>query len=259
MPVWPTPVLYFVEGEQDARFVGDGAQFGEETGGGGGADPAFALDGFDEDRRGLGADGGARRVGVAERDVDETVHGRPEAFERLFVAAGGERRQGAPVEGALEGDDAPASGIAAAVVVAPRHLDYAFHRLGARIAEEHLVGEARGAQAFGEARLFGDFVEVGAMPQFLSLGGERRNQPRVAVAQGIDRDAGGEVEEAPPVGGDQVSALAALEGDADASIGGHDGHHDAPPQEKRRTIVIAVRKSIRGAGGDPPGAPRSEG
>ena len=67
----------------------------------------------------------------------------PKPSRYFCLAAGGDGRQRAAVEGALEGDDAVALGMAVGEVVAPRRLDRAFQRLGARIGEEHLVGEGR--------------------------------------------------------------------------------------------------------------------
>ena len=60
-----------------------------------------------------------------------------EAFEIFLIAR---RRRcaaiGAAVKGAFEGDDVEALGMAADELVAPRHLDGEFDRLGARIGEE---------------------------------------------------------------------------------------------------------------------------
>ena len=74
------------------------------------ADAALALDRLDQDRRGLRADRRLRRLQVAERHLVEAVDLRAEAFEVFLLAAGGERRQRAAVEGAFEGDDAKALG-----------------------------------------------------------------------------------------------------------------------------------------------------
>jgi hypothetical protein len=47
------------------------------------------------------------------------------------------------VERALEGDDPVALGMALGGVIFARHLDRAFHRLGAGVCKKHEVGEAR--------------------------------------------------------------------------------------------------------------------
>ena len=54
-------------------------------------------------------------------------------------------------------------------LVVARHLDRAFHRLGAGIAEEHRVGEARRAQPLGEPLALRDAVEVGDVPELARL------------------------------------------------------------------------------------------
>ena len=74
-----------------------------------------------------------------------------------------------------------ALGPARLVLVAARQLDDALHRLGAGVAEEHLVGEAVRGQALGQARALGDLVEVGDVPQLGRLLGECGDQVRVGV------------------------------------------------------------------------------
>ena len=59
----------------------------------------------------------AHLVQVAERHLVEAVDRRPEALEVLGVAGGGDGRQGAAVEGALEGDHAVALGLAGIDIV----------------------------------------------------------------------------------------------------------------------------------------------
>ena len=137
------------------------------------AHAALALHGLEQDRRGLGSDQLFGGVDVVEGDLVEAVGLRAEAFEIFRLAAGGDRRQRAAVERALEGDGAEALGIAVDVVVAARRLDGALHRLGAGIGEEHLVGEGRGDQPLGEAALAGNLVEVGDVPELAGLLGQR--------------------------------------------------------------------------------------
>ena len=111
------------------------------------ADAALALDRLDHDRRRLRTDRRLDRLDVAERHLVEALGDRAEAFEVFRVAGGGERGQRPAVEGAGEGDDAVALGMAADELVAARGLDRAFDRLGAGIAEEDLVGEASARQS----------------------------------------------------------------------------------------------------------------
>src|SRR3546814_16887306 len=62
------------------------------------------------------------------------------------------------VEGAVDGDDSIAFGLADMVVVLAHHLDAALDRLGARIAEEHRIGETVGDQPLARLLLAGDPV-----------------------------------------------------------------------------------------------------
>ena len=150
---------------------------------------AFAHDRLDQDRGGLGPDGALGRFQVAERHLVEALDHRTEALEIFLLAAGGERGQRAAVKGALEGDDAVALRLAAHRLVLARHLDRAFHRLGAGIAEEHHVREARRAQPVGQPLGLGDAVEIGNVPDLLGLLGDRRDQVRMGMAERVDRHA----------------------------------------------------------------------
>ena len=82
---------------------------------------------------------------IVEGDLIEAFHGRPETVEIFFLSTRSERRQRAPVKGALEGDDPIAFGLAAHRLIFPRRLDRALGCFGAGIAEEYDVGKARRA------------------------------------------------------------------------------------------------------------------
>ena len=141
--------LHLVEDQQQAVLVAKFAQRPQERGLDH-AHAALAHDRLDHDRRGLGADGALHRVEIGERHLIEAVDRRAETFEIFLLPGGGERRQRAAVEGALESDDPVAFRKAVGEVVFARHLDRAFHRLGAGIAEEDEVGEACFAQPLGQ-------------------------------------------------------------------------------------------------------------
>ena len=98
------------------------------------------------------------------------------------------------MEGALEGDDAEALGMAGRRLVLAHDLDAALHRLGAGIAEKHGVGEGVGDQPLGQPVLPRDAEQVGGVPDLLRLLGQGLDQARVGVAQAGDRDAAGEVQ-----------------------------------------------------------------
>src|SRR5262249_30245214 len=91
-----------------------------------------------------------------DTNPSKTLAHRTEAVEMLLLAASRQRGERASVEGTLESDDAVAFRPAARRLVFARHFDRAFHRLGAGIAEEHDVREARRAQTLREPLALGD-------------------------------------------------------------------------------------------------------
>ena len=214
----PHAGLHLVEDQQQAMLVAQLAQRLEERRLDD-AHAALAHDRLDQNRRGLGADRAFGRVEIAERHLIEAVDHRAEPFEIFLLSAGGERRQRAAVEGALESDDAVTFRLTVRRLVFARHLDRAFHRLGAGIAEEHHVGEAGFAQTPRDALGFRNFVKIGDVPHLLRLLGERGDELRMCMPQRIHGNAGGKIEIALAVRGDKPRALAPLEGKVDARIG----------------------------------------
>src|SRR5580658_3244612 len=116
----------------------------------------------------------------------EAVDFGAKTVEIFLLPGGGERRQRPAVEGTFEGDDAIALGRAARRLVFARHLDRAFHRLGAGIAEEYVVGEARLAEPLCGALALRNLIEIGDVPHLPRLLFERGDELRVRVAQRID-------------------------------------------------------------------------
>ena len=210
--------LHFVEDQQQAALVAELAQrsqkFRRHH-----AHAALAHHRLDDDAGGRIGDRALDGIEIAERHLVEAFHDRPEAFEIFFLAAGGERRERAPVERALEGHEPDALRMPAHRMIFARHLDRAFHRLGAGIAEEHGVGEACRAQPGGETLGLRNAVKVRDVPELLRLLGHRGDKRRVGMAEHIDRDAGGEVEVARAVGRRQPRAFAPLEGEVGTRIG----------------------------------------
>ena len=123
------------------------------------------------------------------RHLVKTVQRRPKTFEIFGGAGRGERAQGAAVERALEGHEPIALGMSLGELIAAHDLDHAFHRLGAGIAEEHLVGEALLAQPRGELLAIRALEQVRHVPELGRLLLQRSNQMRMAVPQRIHRDA----------------------------------------------------------------------
>ena len=89
------------------------------------------------------------------------------------------------MEGAVERDDAPALGIAAHELVAPRRLDGGFAGFSARIAEEDAVGERLRDEPLGELLLSRDPVEIGRVPELFGLLGERADKAGMGVAEHV--------------------------------------------------------------------------
>ena len=181
--------------------------------------PALALHRLDQDAGGLLADLGTHLVEIAEGDMVEARRGRAESLEILLVAGSGERRERAPVEGAGTGDEPGFLGMAGLGLVFARHLDGAFHRLGAGIAEKDAVGEGVVDEAPGNLLLARHLEQVGAMPELLRLLGQPLDEIRMAMAQRGDGDAAGEVEILLAGAGEEIGALAPLERQIGPSIG----------------------------------------
>ena len=133
------------------------------------AHAALAHDRLDQDAGGLRPDRFLDRLEIGERHLVEAVDRRAEAFEIFLVAGRGDRRQRAAVEGAFEGDDAVALGLAVGELIFARHLDRAFDRLGAGVLEEHGVGKGRLAQPVGQPLAFRDAVQIRDVPELPRL------------------------------------------------------------------------------------------
>ena len=216
-PGAPETGLHLVEDQQQAVLVAQLAQAAQE-GRRRNAHAALALDRLDQDGGGLRPDGLLDRIEIAERDLVEALDRGAEAFEILLVAGRRDGRERAAVEGALEGDDAVALGLARRRLIFARHLDRAFERLGAGIREEHRVGKARLAQPIGQPLAFRNAVQIRDVPDLLGLLGERLDQMRMGMAERVDGDARGEIEVALAIGREQPSALAPLESEVDARV-----------------------------------------
>ena len=133
--------LNLVEGQEQAVLIAQLAQRPQERRFDN-PHAALAHDRLDQYGGGFGRDRALGRFDIAERHMVEAFDDRTKAVEIFFLSAGSERRQGAAVECALKGNDAVAFRRAIRRLIFARHLDRAFHRLGAGIAEEHHVGKA---------------------------------------------------------------------------------------------------------------------
>ena len=213
--------LHLVEDQQKAAPVADLAQTAQE----GGRDhphAALALDRLDHDRGRLRPDRRLDRGEVGDRDLVEAVDLGTESFEIFFLAARGDRGEGAAVESALEGQHPIALGMAADPLATPRHLDRRLVRLRPGIGEEHQIGEGGVGKAAGVALAFRILVEVRHVPDLRALAHQGLDEVRMGVADRGHRDAGAEVEIALAGRRDEPAALAALEGDIGPRVGRHD-------------------------------------
>jgi hypothetical protein len=98
------------------------------------------------------------------------------------------------VEAAPHRDDVAA--VAGPVLLGPLtgELDRGLVGLGARVGEEHAIGERVVAEQLGELRLLRDIEEVRHVEQRRRLLAHRPHHPRMGVPERGDRDAPGEVE-----------------------------------------------------------------
>ena len=158
-----------------------------------------------------------------DRDLVEAVDLGAEAFDVLRLAAGGDRRQRAAVEGALEGEDAVFLRMAVDRVAPARHLDRRLVGLGPRIGEEDEIGEGRVGEPPRQPLAVGDLEQVGGVPELARLLGQGRDEPRMRVAERVDGDAGAEVEISLAGRRRQPAAFAALEGDVGSRVDRNDG------------------------------------
>jgi hypothetical protein len=113
------------------------------------------------------------------------------------------------------------------------------------LAEEHKIGEALLAQPRGEPLAVRALEQVRHVPELGGLLLQRRDQMRMRVAERVHRDAGGEIEIALAVLGEEVGPLAPLERDIGPVVGRqnrgkHWTLHDLVPGTfaKRRRVYL---------------------
>ena len=198
------------------------------------ADAAFALDGLDQDRGRLRPDRGLDGLDIAERHLVEAGGFRTEALDIFVVAAGGDGGQRPAVEGAVESDEMESLGMAVHRMVLARGLDRPLERLGPRVGEEHVVGEARGREPFRQPFRLRDLEQVRRMPQVLRLFGQGGNEMGMGIAERGDGDAAAEIEVALALRTRQPHAVAARESEIVSGIG----------RKQRRRHVPLLRSAI---------------
>ena len=150
---------------------------------------------------------------VIDAHLVETVDLGPEAIDIFLLSAGRDGGERAPMEGALEGEDAVAFLVAAMGVEFARHLDGAFIGFRARIHEEYLVGEARRDEALGEALSARNAQQIRDVPHLLRLLDERAHEMGMGMAERIHRDAAAGIEIGITLRVIKPRPLASLEGE----------------------------------------------
>src|SRR5687768_8776067 len=113
----------------------------------------------------------------------------PEAFEVSRVAARRDGAHGAAVERTGEGYDLVAIDLPLGPEIMPRCFNSTLQRLGARIGEEHRIGEGGVDQALAKPLLLGNGEDVGSMPDFVGCRLERGDDVLIAMAKRIDGNA----------------------------------------------------------------------
>ena len=209
--------LHLIEYQQQTMLIAERAQALQERIGDH-PHTTFALDRLDQDRGRFRGDRALDDLDVAKRNVIKTFGHRTEAIEIFLVASGSERGQRAAMECALEGDDPVAFGVARRGMVLAGDLDAAFHRLGAGIAEEHQIGKRDRAEPVSQALCFRHAIEIGDVPDLVSLRGQRLEQMRMCMPQDIDGNTTGAIEVAFPGRGEQPSPFTAFECNVGARV-----------------------------------------
>ena len=126
------------------------------------------------------------------------------------------------MEGALEADDLDPLRLAVRPVILAGGLQRALDRLGARVAEEHLVDAGGFAEPRGQRLLARDAEDVGDVPELLALVLQRLHQLRMRVAEAGGGDAGQAVEVGLALGRVEPRASAAFERQRGAVVDAHD-------------------------------------
>ena len=178
-------------------------------------DAGLALDRLDQHRRRVSVDSLDERVRVVAAHHLEARHERRERGLLGLVGGRGQRPHRAPVKAALQHDEV------AAPAAPARQLERAFDRLGSRVAEKDAPAERAVREVLRKPNAGLGVVEVPDVHQAPRLLADRLHEPRVAVPELHDRDAGQEVEVLIALVVPEPRALAAHELDRVAGVGRH--------------------------------------
>ena len=156
-------------------------------------DAAFTKNGLEHDGGCLVAHGCFQPLQMIRVDELHVGNQRLEGLAVLRLARDGDRPESTAREGVVERDDL-------GLVRAPRtpvalgDLERRLDGLGPAVAEIRPVKPAHPRELFGQGALIGVGIEVRAVHQGAGLIANCLDHPRVAVAEGVDSDAGNEVE-----------------------------------------------------------------
>jgi hypothetical protein len=182
--------LDFVIEQHQPVHVAQRAQ-GAEKFRGKGTHTAFALDRLHHDGGGFGPDRVFHAI-EPRGDVDESFDGRTESQLHFELSGRRDPAEGASVEGTVERDNLMAS--ARCTVFAGKFVE-SFVRFGPAVAEKDFARRADEAgETAGQFGLRTGQIEIRGVDQRGGLVGQGFAEGRVRVAEGIDRDAGSEIE-----------------------------------------------------------------
>jgi hypothetical protein len=130
---------------------------------------------------------------IAHRHVTEARREGAEELVELFLAGGGNHGDSPSVEGTDEGEHLVLVRMFIRAVL-PGDLDQAFVGFRPGIAEKRPVESGGLAKLFGQRNGYVREKVVGAVNEVRRLVGDRLDEGRVPVAQGVDPDAGGKID-----------------------------------------------------------------
>ena len=160
-----------------------------------GVDAALALDSLKQDARDLVlADQRLQAIDILRVGIEKSLGQRGKQMMEAVLSRRGKGRQRSAVEALVKGNDIAVLRALGFCGVFARHLDGAFVRLGAGVAEKHLAHSGAGAEDLGKLGTGSGVIKVGGMLKQLCLLGDRFCPYGIAVAEGVDPDAGGHVD-----------------------------------------------------------------
>ena len=211
--------LDFVEDQGGAMTVGEGAALAQKVGG------TFVDAALAENR--LEHDGASLVVNRSAQCLEIIAGHEPDVFEQRFEALAifvlsGERHgaEGSSVIRTFERHQLALGFAAGAVSGQPGQLDRALDGLGAAVGEKCAVKTGELAEFLGQASLILVVVEIGKVDRPRGLLADDLHDAGVGVAESVDSQAGHEIQVAIAFAVVQEDALAAVEGDGIAVVGG---------------------------------------